>query len=227
MNSYSYPVDILTNYLTTFYPGILNALLKFLAALVIFVLGWIFALTLKLLVELFLDKVKIKNWFDKFGFSKYFTDFSWEDGINKVVSEIVFWLVFLVFLMSSFDILGLNAVSSFISQVLNYIPKAVAGAFIILAGFVFGEITRKFVLGFVKGLEKKNANLVSSFVKWSIVIFAFLTAFNVWGLAVEIVNTLVMGFVLFLSLTGGLAFGLGGQEFAKEILEDLRKTIKS
>jgi len=221
------PIDVLNNYFLSLYPSIINAVLSILASLVVFLIGWLIAAFVKLILEFFLSKIQIKEWFNQVGLGKYVEDFTWEERLDKILAEIGFWIVLLIFLMTSFDLLGLTAVSSFISNVVDYLPKAVAGGLILLAGFLFGELTRKVVAGVLRGLEKKSALGVSVFIKWTIIVFSFLAALNTWGVAVEIVNTLAMGVVLFVALAGGLAFGLGGQETAREILESVKRHFRS
>jgi hypothetical protein len=221
------PLEVLNNYLLSLYPSLINAILAVIAALIVFFIGWIVAFFVKWVLEFVLSRIQIKEWFSRTGLDKYIEDFSWEDRLDKVLAEIAFWLILLVFLMTSFDILGFSTVNSFIREVVNYIPKAVAGGLILLAGFLFGELTRKAVSGILRGLEKKSAAGVGVFIKWAIVVFAFMAALNTWGVATEIVNTLAMGIVLFVALAGGLAFGLGGQEVAKDILENIRKHFRS
>jgi hypothetical protein len=221
------PLEVLNNYLLSLYPSLINAILKVLSALIVFFIGWIIAFFVKWVLEFVLSRIQIKEWFNKAGLGKYVEDFTWEERLNKVLAEIVFWLILLVFLMTSFDILGFSTVNSFIREVVNYIPKAVAGGLILLAGFLFGELTRKAVIGILRGLEKKSAAGVGVFIKWTIIVFAFLAALNTWGVAVEIVNTLAMGIVLFVALAGGLAFGLGGQETARDILENIKRHFRS
>jgi hypothetical protein len=223
----STPLEVLNNYLLSLYPSLINAILAVIAALIVFFIGWIVAFFVKWILEFVLSKIQIKEWFNRTGLGKYIEDFTWEDRLDKVLAEIAFWLILLVFLMTSFDILGFSTVNSFIREVVNYIPKAVAGGLILLAGFLFGELTRKAVSGILRGLEKKSAAGVGVFIKWAIVVFAFLAALNTWGVAVEIVNTLAMGIVLFVALAGGLAFGLGGQETAREILENIKRHFRS
>jgi hypothetical protein len=209
------------------YSSIINAVLVLLAALVVFFFGWLVAVLVKWVLEFVLSKIQIKEWLNRAGLGKYVEDFTWEERLDKVLAEIGFWVVLVVFLMTSLDLLGLSTVSSFIRSVVNYIPKAVAGGLILLAGFLFGELTRKAVSGILRGLEKKSASGVGVFIKWAIVVFAFLAALNTWGVAVEIVNTLAMGVVLFVALAGGLAFGLGGQETAREVLENIKRHFRS
>jgi hypothetical protein len=221
------PIDVLNNYLLSLYPSIVNAILTVVAALVVFLVGWVIAFIVKWALEFVLSKIQIRDWLAKAGLEKYVEDFTWEEKLDKILAEIGFWIVLVIFLMTAFDILGLSTVTSFIRDVVSYIPKAIAGGLILLAGFLFGELTRKAVVGVLRGLEKKSANGVGVFIKWAIIVFAFLAALNTWGVAVEIVNTLALGVVLFFALAGGLAFGLGGQETAREILESVKRHFRS
>jgi hypothetical protein len=220
------PTDILGNYLLSLYPSVVNALLSLLAAVIVFLVGWLVAMFVKLVLEFILARIQIREWFNKAGLGKYVEDFSWEERLDKVLADIGFWVVLLVFLMTSFDILGLSNVNSFIRDVVGYLPRAIAGGLILLAGFLFGELTRKAIIGIMRGLERKSANGISIFVKWVIIIFAFLSALSQWGIAVGIINSVVMGIVLFVAIAGGLAFGLGGQETAREILENLKRHFR-
>jgi hypothetical protein len=220
-------VDILNNYILSLYPSIINGILTIVAALVVFFVGWLIAFFVKLILEFVLSKIKIKEWLNKVGLGRYIEDFTWEEKLDKVLAEIGFWIVLIIFLMASFDILGLSAVNSFIRDVVKYLPKAIAGGLILLGGFLFGELTKKAVSGILRGLEKKSAAGIGVFVKWVIIIFSFFAALNTWGVAVEIINTLTMGIMLFVALAGGLAFGLGGQEIAKDILENIRRHFRA
>jgi hypothetical protein len=221
------PIDVLNNYLLSLYPSIVNAILTVLAALIVFLVGWVIAFFVKWVLEFVLSKIQIRDWLAKAGLEKYVEDFTWEEKLDKILAEIGFWIVLVIFLMTAFDILGLSIVNSFIRDVVSYIPKAVAGGLILLAGFLFGELTRKAVVGVLRGLEKKSASGVGVFIKWAIIVFAFLAALNTWGVAVDIINTLALGVVLFFALAGGLAFGLGGQETAREILESVKRHFRS
>ena len=57
-------------------------------------------------------------------------------------------------------------------------------------------------------------------------VFAFLAALNQLGIASSMINTLFVGVVAFLAIAGGLAFGLGGQEAAKDMIEKVKDELK-
>jgi hypothetical protein len=56
--------------------------------------------------------------------------------------------------------------------------------------------------------------------------FTILVVLNQLGVAQDLIRILFTGIVALLALAGGLAFGLGGQTAAKEILEEVRNKLK-
>jgi small-conductance mechanosensitive channel len=219
-------LDVFNSFLLSLYPVFLQSIINLTLALLVIVVGWLISQFFKLLVELVVEKSKLEEALQKTKLASYFGGFSFEEKASKVLGEAVFWFVFLLFLMTATDILGLKLVTSFLRDLLYFIPKAVTSAFVVLAGFVFGDLMKKILYGVFRGFEKRTADFASSIIKWSIVGFSFFTALNVLGIATELINTLLFGFMLFFGLAGGLAFGLGGQDLAKEVLENLRRKFR-
>ena len=60
----------------------------------------------------------------------------------------------------------------------------------------------------------------------SITAFIVLAVLNQLGVAQALVQILFTGFVAMVALAGGLAFGLGGKDFAKALLDKLQKKLK-
>jgi small-conductance mechanosensitive channel len=219
-------LDVFNSFLLSLYPVFLQSIINLTLALLVIVIGWLISQFFKLLVELVVENSKLEEVLRKTKLASYFEGFSFEEKASKVLGEAVFWFVFLLFLMTATDILGLKLVTSFLKDLLYFIPKAVTSAFVVLAGFVFGDLMKKILYGVFRGFEKRTADFASSIIKWSIVGFSFFTALNVLGIATELINTLLFGFMLFFGLAGGLAFGLGGQDLAKEVLENLRRKFR-
>jgi small-conductance mechanosensitive channel len=222
-------VDVLNYKIVSLLPSVVEFVSNFFIAIVVFLLGFVIASILRWVVRTLLEKVRIVDFLKRSNLDKYFDleSFNWENQLDRVLADIVYWFVLIVFLMTSFDILGFQSVNNFIEQVVNFLPRAVSGGLILLAGFIFGDLVKRFLVGFFRGLEKKSANVVASVVKWTVIILALMAAFNQWQVAPDLVNILAMGLVLFLALAGGLSFGLGGQETAKEILDSLKRHLRS
>jgi len=226
MNTAPNLLDVFNNFFLSLYPVFLQSIINLALAILVITLGWLISQFFKLFVELLVEKTKLEELLQKTKLASYFEGFSFEEKASRILGEAVFWFVFLLFLMTATDILGLKLVTNFLKDLLYFIPKAVTAAFVVLAGFVFGDLMKKILYGVFRGFERKTADFASSIIKWSLISFSFFTAFNVLGVATEFLNTLLFGFVLFFGLAGGLAFGLGGQELAREILESLRRKFK-
>ena len=58
-------------------------------------------------------------------------------------------------------------------------------------------------------------------------LFGLFAALVQLRVAVALINTLVTGLVAMLALAGGIAFGLGGKDYAAHLLERLREQFES
>jgi hypothetical protein len=82
------------------------------------------------------------------------------------------------------------------------------------------------VKGSIKSANLGFADTASLIVRWSIITFTILAALAQLQIAENMINTLFIGLVVFLALAGGLAFGLGGQKAAAEVIENVKKELK-
>ena len=84
---------------------------------------------------------------------------------------------------------------------------------------------------FLKGLTTASvlsarlhaAKALGALTWWSVFVFGLLTALLQLGIAVSIINTLITGLIAMLAIAGGLAFGLGGKEYASYLVNRLRE----
>jgi hypothetical protein len=115
----------------------------------------------------------------------------------------------------------LNAI---LAGIYAYIPKVIAAILIFLvASFVSVEAT-KFVQR-VMG-RTATAKLISAVIPAVTMSLAFFMILNELEIAKDIVNILFTAIVGSIALGGALAFGLGGREVARDLLEQAVTTAK-
>jgi hypothetical protein len=71
------------------------------------------------------------------------------------------------------------------------------------------------------------AGFLGTLTWWAVVFFGFFAALSQLGVAVALINSLVTGFVAMLALAGGIAFGLGGKDYAAHLLNKLRENVEN
>jgi hypothetical protein len=128
----------------------------------------------------------------------------------------------IVSILAASDILGFATLSEFLREVLLYIPNVVVGVLIMLAAIILANFLKDIVKASVKSAKLTGYKFLGSLTWWAITVFGFLAAISQLGIAQDIVNTLVAGFIAMIALAGGLAFGLGGKNYAEYLISRLR-----
>ena len=144
----------------------------------------------------------------------------------RSLGGLVKWFVIIIFLVASFDVLGLTQVNIFLQEVvLLYLPQVIVAVLILLVAAVIAEVMQNIVVGAAKAAHLRSASFFGKVTKWSIWVFAILAAINQLGVATAFVQTFFTGVVVAVSLALGLAFGLGGQDAAARYIEEIRGEI--
>lgn len=208
--------------------GVVLFVPKLIIALVIFVIGWVVAVALGKVVEQIVKALKVDVALKSIGAEQPLERAGMKLDAGAFLGGLVRWFVILVFVLAAIDVFGLTQVTEFLrGVVLVYIPQVIVAALILVAAALLADFTQRVVEGSAKAAHLPSSGLLGGVAKWSIWIFAILTAMYQLGIAGPFVQTLFTAFVAMLALAGGLAFGLGGKEHASRFLDRLRSDISS
>ena len=145
---------------------------------------------------------------------------------TEVLSEILKWMLIVVFLVPALEVWGLSRATTVVNQILFYLPNVVVAVVIAFIGILASNLTSDLVRHSVKTIGSTASNSLAVFTRGTIMFFTILVVLNQLGVAQDLIRILFTGIVAMLSLAGGLAFGLGGKELAKDILEELKGKLK-
>lgn len=145
----------------------------------------------------------------------------WRD----IIAELIRWAVVILFLIPSVEVWGLSRVTVVLNQLLFYLPNVLVAVVIGFVGLIFANLVSNLVKHSVKTVGATSANSLSALAHFAIVFFTVLIVLNQLGIAQDLIRILFTGIVAMLAIAGGLAFGLGGKDIAREILEEFRKKL--
>jgi hypothetical protein len=211
--------DVFTRSLQSVWYGVVNFLPNLVIALIIFAIGWVLAALIEKLVENIFRALKIDSALKSAGLEEVVKRAGHNMNSGVFVGALVKWFVVVVFLMASFDVLGLSQVNSFLRDVVNYLPTVIVAVLILMVAVVVANAMQRVVVASARAAHVKAAELLGRITKWAIWIFALLTALFNLGVAPALIQTVVMAVFAGGALAIGLAFGLGGKEVAQRILE--------
>lgn len=201
--------------------GITEFIPRFLAGAVVLLIGILVASILKQAVLELLKVLKVENLLKKYGVPEARDEFRW----TNILAEIVRWFIIIVFLIPTVDVWGLSRVVTILNEFLLYLPNVLVAAIIAIVGFVFARLSSDVILASAKGISPETSATVASIVRIAIQVFVILAVLSQLGVATDLIRILFTGLVAMLAISGGIAFGLGGQGLAKDVLEALRKKL--
>lgn len=197
-----------------------------LAAVVVFLIGWIVGVILYRVVVEVVRVLRIDDALRAAGVNDAAKHAGFTLDVGKFLGRLVEWFVILVFLIAALDILGLTRVTIMLQTVvLLYLPQVIVAALIIILGAIVAEVVRGLIAHSGRATGAHGANLAGTVAKYAIWAWAVMAALQQLGIAAEMIQTLFTGIVIALALGTGLAFGLGGKEAAARTIERIRSEI--
>lgn len=217
--------DVVRSSLLTLWGNVASFLPRLVAAVVVFIIGWLIAMLLGKVAWHITRAVRLDRGLEAIGFRKFWERSGYKLNTPLFFYEVVKWFFVIVFLMAATDILGLIQVTEFLRTVVFYIPNVIIAALVMLIGVLLARFLEGLVRGSVKAAQLASANVLGSLTKWSIIVFSLLVALAQLRVADEIIRIVVMGFVAASALAIGLAFGLGGRVHAEEWIAKMKKHV--
>src|ERR687889_347783 len=199
----------LQNALSTF----LSYIPQLIGALIILIVGYIVAKVLQAVVGRVLQGIGFDRWMERGGIKQFFDRAETNQTPASILGALVFWFVFIIAITMAADALGIPQVSVVLAQLIAYIPNIIAAILIL----ILAALLANFISGIVRGAT--GSDILASIAQYAIIVYAVFAALTQLGIAVQLTaNTflIVLGAV---ALAGAIAFGIGGREVARNILE--------
>ena len=205
------------------YGSISNMAPYILGALIVFIYGLILAeLVYRGLIAMS-KKLKLEYIAEKVGLEHYLKRTKAKITSSHVIAKTVKGYLIFVFFVEATKIAHLTQVADFLTSIISYVPNVIIAIFIMLIGMRVGNTMNSLIRTSLSFAQSNTANVLGIAAKYVIFIFAVLAALSELAIAEILIQSLFIGFVAMLTLAGGLAFGLGGKDIVKELLEAIKK----
>jgi hypothetical protein len=209
------------------FENILNRIIEFLPNLI----GAILILIIGYMIAKLLDNV-IRKALNRARFDRAMHNSSAGKTISRIVESpsrlggrIAFWLVFVGAISLAVSALNLPVLNDLLNTIYGYVPSVIAAVLI----FLVASAISAGVAGFATRVMGKTAlsKIVATVVPAIVMSLAGFMILNQLGIARDIVNILFTAIVGAIALGLALAFGLGGRDVARELLEQAADNARS
>lgn len=195
---------------------VLEYLPRVVVALFVLILGWFLARLLRLLIMRAIKRLDLM--WQKFISKRGLEQLQPRHPPARIVGELIFWLLILIFATLAAEILGLGIVGTWLRELVSFLPSAAAGILIVLVGFVMGSLARDLVASAATTAGLSRGDLLARVVQAIILFTAVVIGVGQVGIDVAFLTTII-GIVVAAVLGGlALAFGFGARIHVSNII---------
>ncbi|MCA0133145.1 mechanosensitive ion channel family protein [Winogradskyella alexanderae] len=220
--------EVMLKSLTSMWMEITNVFPNIIGALVVFIFGWIITKIIVRIIKKVLKLAKVDKLDDKLNEIEIIEGKELNFDTVKIISNFVKWLMYIVLLITASDILGLEIISTQISELLSYLPKLFAALLIFTLGLLFANFVKNGLRSLFESMDLSGGKLISQVVFFLLLTFISITALNQAGIDTEIITDNINMIIAAFLLAFAIAFGLGAKEVVGKLLKSFyaRKTYE-
>ena len=143
-----------------------------------------------------------------------------------LVAKIVFWLVWIGFIVSAVDTLQFTPFQGLVGEFYRFVPRFVLALLVLALGFLVGNFLWRATLLASVNAGMPGARLLSGALRVLVIAIGAVMALEQLGLATGVALTAFAITFGALMLGLAIAFGLGGRDAAKQLIEQQLRANK-
>jgi len=218
-------VDMMLEPLRAFVAQASILLPRVVLALLILFAGWLIAKALRFVVAKALRAINFNVVTERAGMDGFLRNGGIRADTTALLALLAYWGVILAALVVAFNTLGLVYVTDLLTRLLAFVPRLMVALLILALGAYFARFVGGAISAALKGGEPHvpsgDAEVLGRLAQYAITVFAALIALDTLNVGGELIRETFLIVLAGVVFALALAFGLGGKDWAAEILERL------
>ena len=212
-------VDMLLEATREFFHQIAAFLPRLLLALVVVVVGWLFAKATRFAVVRGLRAVNFNVLTERAGTDNFLRQAGVRGDTSALFGIVAFWVVILASLIIAFNGLGLTYITDLLGRAVLFTPKLLIAMLIVVFGSYCARLVGTAVQTYCVDARIPDADMLGRIVRYVIMTFVVMIALSQVEVGGDIVQRTFLIILAGLVLALALAFGLGGKNWAAALLQ--------
>lgn len=219
-------LDIFVSSLNAFWGEIAAFFPKLLAALVLLFVGWVVAKLVRSGVKRLLAIAHFETLAQKSGIEEFLKHGELNITLSSIISEVSYWLVILIVIVTVSSSLGLQAVADLFNKVALFLPNIIVAILVLLFGTLMARFLNRLIFAWLNNLGVTGALTISTIAEYIVQIFALFVALEQLNIGTQLMTAAFIILFGSVCLALALAFGLGGREWAADLIAKLSSKNK-
>jgi small-conductance mechanosensitive channel len=201
----------------------INFVPRIIGFLVILGIGYLAAKAIYILIKNVLGKVGFDRIGERINDIGFIKQLKTEVKLSEIVAKAVYYFIILVFLTAATEALGIQAVTSMVMSLVNFIPKIIAAAIMLQVGILVSDSIKQAVVILCKSFNIPSSKLIGNLVFIFFIVITFISALAQIGINTTLLES------SFIIIIGGImsAFALGYGIASKDVIANMLASIYS
>ena len=212
-------VDMLIEPARVFLQQVAHLIPRLGVSVVVLIAGWLLARFARFAVSRGLRAINFNVLTERAGLDSFLRQGGVEVDTVGILSLLVFWLVILAAFFIAASGLGLANVTDLLARVMLFVPKVIVAVLILAFGGYFARFIGASVTTYCKNAGVRDGELLGRLAQYTVLAFIVLISLDHLNVGGDIIRHTFLIVLAGVVLALALAFGIGGQRWAAEILE--------
>ncbi len=214
-------VEAISESLKGTFNGFASFIPKLFGALVILLIGWLIARAIKFALSKILKAVNFDALTEKVGINGYMAKAGLKSRGSDLIAKLGYWIVMFTVLVMFFNSLGLEVVSELLNDVIKFIPNIIVACILLVIGMYLAQFVQGLSEGALKAGGFSKPGLVGKIAYGAVMFLTVTLALNQLHIGDGILDKIISIILGALGLGLSIAFGLGGQDWARKMIGEL------
>jgi hypothetical protein len=188
-------------------------------AVAVLIAGWLAAKLVKFAVVKGLRAINFNVLTERAGMDGFLKQGGIDNDTTDIFGVLVYWLVVFAALVIACNSVGLTYITDLLGQVVVFVPKVLVALVILAFGAYFAAFTGGTVATYCRNVGIQDGELLGKIAQYAIIVFVVLISLEQMGIGGATIRhsfLIILGGIV---LALALAFGIGGRDWAAELLE--------
>ena len=151
---------------------LIAAIPNIIGAIVVAIAGMLIAKAVSRIIEKILGGIGIDKLAQKLNDIDIIEQYNINLKPSRIIGQIFYYVLLLIFLTAATDILGMPALSQLITDFINYVPNLITAMVVLIIGLLLANVLKGVIYSACKSVGIPSPNLIANFIFY----FVFLTA---------------------------------------------------
>lgn len=197
---------------------ILNFLPHFINGLIILIVGYLISALIRWIIRFVLQRIRLQELAEHAGIVTALRNLGIRAPISEIIAQIVFFFLILSFATSAMRLMGLLTVADLLNNILNFIPKAISAAILLLFGSMLARFLGNTISAVAETVNISYSKALGKIIEYAIVAFIAVLAVSTLGVDTTVLTTSLTIIIASVGLTVALTFGLGSREAIRNVI---------